>query len=143
MYYNQGKWINKHEYGKWCYYNEYYDDELDLVTTDSLVQSCCNGESEAESHNDPIPHEMFFFFFQKKKNILVYLEKLLTFVNAFTVYKFCNNCIQVKENDSKSVGLFFKNSLSKWGTFEVQEVLLMKDFLFLVPISKETKMYAI
>ena len=27
--YNQGKWINEHEYGKVSYYNEYYDDDLD------------------------------------------------------------------------------------------------------------------
>ena len=33
-YYNQGKWINEHEYGKGWYYNEYYNDDLDLVTTD-------------------------------------------------------------------------------------------------------------
>ena len=32
-YYNQGKWINEHEYGKGRYCNEYYDDDLDLVTT--------------------------------------------------------------------------------------------------------------
>ena len=29
-YYYQGKWINEHEYGKGQYYNEYYDDDLDL-----------------------------------------------------------------------------------------------------------------
>ena len=33
-YYNQEKWINEHEYGKGWYYNEYYNDDLDLVTTD-------------------------------------------------------------------------------------------------------------
>ena len=33
-YYNQGKWINEHEYGKGRYYNEYCDDDLDLVTND-------------------------------------------------------------------------------------------------------------
>ena len=32
--YNQGKWINEHECGKGWYYNEYYNDDLDLVTTD-------------------------------------------------------------------------------------------------------------
>ena len=42
-YYNQGKCINKHEYGKGRYYNEYYDYDLDLVTTD---ENCCSGESE-------------------------------------------------------------------------------------------------
>ena len=50
-YYNEGKWINEHGYGKGQYYNEYYDDELDLVTTD---ESSC---SEAESHNDSVPHD--------------------------------------------------------------------------------------
>ena len=45
-YYNQGKWINEHQYGKgWCY-NEYYNDNLDLVITE---KSSCGGESEAES----------------------------------------------------------------------------------------------
>ena len=48
-YYNQGKWINEHEYGKNRYYNEYYDDDLDLVTTD---ESSCIGKSEVGSHND-------------------------------------------------------------------------------------------
>ena len=33
-YYNLRKWINEHEYGKGRYNNEYYDDDLDLVTTD-------------------------------------------------------------------------------------------------------------
>ena len=45
-YYNQGKWINEHEYKKGRYYIKYYDDDLDLVTTD---ESSCSGESEAES----------------------------------------------------------------------------------------------
>ena len=52
-YYNQGKWINEHEYGKGWYYNEYYDDDLDLVTTD---ESSCSGELEAESHIDSVTH---------------------------------------------------------------------------------------
>ena len=33
-YYNQGRWLNEHEYGKGWYYNAYYNDDLDLVTTD-------------------------------------------------------------------------------------------------------------
>ena len=98
-YYHQGKWINKHEYGKGRYYSEYYDDDLDLVTTD---ESSCIGESEAESHNDSVPHEVFF---GKEKNILISLEKLSTFVNVFTVCKFCNNPIHIKEDNYKSVGL--------------------------------------
>ena len=57
MNYNQGKWINEHEYGKGWYYNEYYNDDLDLVTTDD---GFCIGESGAESHNDSVPHEMLF-----------------------------------------------------------------------------------
>ena len=32
--YYQGKWINKHEHGKERYYNEYYDDDLDLGDND-------------------------------------------------------------------------------------------------------------
>ena len=31
------KWINEHEYEKGRYYNEYYDDDLDLVTTDEAL----------------------------------------------------------------------------------------------------------
>ena len=51
-YYNQGKWINEYEYGKGrC--NEYYDDYLDLETTD---ESSCSGESEAKSHNGSVTH---------------------------------------------------------------------------------------
>ena len=71
--YNQGKWINEHEYGKRPYYNEYYNDGLDLVATD---ESSCSGESEGESHNDFVLHEMFF---AKEKNILVFLEKFINF----------------------------------------------------------------
>ena len=44
-------------------------------------------------------------FFAKEKNILISLEKLSTFVNTFTVCKFCNNSIQVEEDNDKSVGL--------------------------------------
>ena len=47
------------------YYNEYYDDDLDLVTTGERP---CSGELEAESHNGSVPHEMFS---AKEKNILV------------------------------------------------------------------------
>ena len=43
-------------YGKGQYYNERYDDDHDLVTID---KSSYGGESEAESHNDSIPYEMF------------------------------------------------------------------------------------
>ena len=32
-YYSRGKWISEDEYGKgWCY-NEYYDDDFDLIAT--------------------------------------------------------------------------------------------------------------
>ena len=44
------------------------------------------------------------YFLEKKKIILVSLEQLSTFFNAF---KFCNNPIQVKEYNDKSVGLAF------------------------------------
>ena len=47
---------------KGWYYDEYYDDDLYLVTTDENVCS----ESEAELNNDSVPHEMFF---EKEKNI--------------------------------------------------------------------------
>ena len=57
---------------------------------------------EDESHNDSAPHEMFF---GKEKNILVSFEKLSTFVNAFTVCKFCNNPIHAEEDNDKSAGL--------------------------------------
>ena len=43
-YYNQGKWINEHGYGKGRYYNKYYD----LITTD---KSSCSGGSEAKSRS--------------------------------------------------------------------------------------------
>ena len=33
LYYNQGKWINGHKYRKGQYYNECYDDDLNLETT--------------------------------------------------------------------------------------------------------------
>ena len=65
LYYNQRKWINGHKYRKGQYYNEYYHDDLDLVT---IEKTSCSGESEAESHNDSVPHEMFF---AKEKHILV------------------------------------------------------------------------
>ena len=47
------------------------------------------------------------YFLEKKKIILVSLEQLSTFFNAFTVCKFCNNLIQVEEYNDKSVGLAF------------------------------------
>ena len=74
LYYNQGKWINGHKYRKGQYYHEYYDDDLDLVTTD---KNSCNGESEVESYNDSVPHEMFF---AKEKHNLVYIfRKIINF----------------------------------------------------------------
>ena len=91
---DQWLWISKR-----VDYNEYNDDDLDLVTTN---KSSCSGESEVESHNDSVPHEMFF---GKEKNILASLEKLSTFVNAFTVCKFCKNHIQVEKDNDRSFGL--------------------------------------
>ena len=44
-------------------------------------------------------------FFAKEENILLSSEKLSAFVNAFTVTKFCNNSIQVEEDNDKSIGL--------------------------------------
>ena len=44
---------------------------------------------------------MFF----TKENILVCLEKLSTFINAFTFCKFCNNPIHVEKDNDKSFGL--------------------------------------
>ena len=41
-YYNQVYWINKNEYRKGRYSNEYYDNDLDLVTADG---SSSSGES--------------------------------------------------------------------------------------------------
>ena len=49
---DQWTWFEKEPY-----YQEYYNDDFDLVTTG---QSSCSGESEAESHNESVPHEMFF-----------------------------------------------------------------------------------
>ena len=65
LYYNQRKWINGHKHGKGQYCNEYYHDDLDLVT---FEKTSCSGESEAESHNGSVPHEMFF---AKEKHILL------------------------------------------------------------------------
>ena len=73
LYYNQGKWINKHEYGKGRYYNEYYDNDPDLVKTDK--RSC--SKLESGSHNDSVLYEMFF---AKEKYILVSLEKYQLFL---------------------------------------------------------------
>ena len=61
-YYNQEEWINEHEYGKGRYYRKYYDDDLDLVTTD---KSSCSSELEAESHKNSVQHVKCFL--QKKK----------------------------------------------------------------------------
>ena len=82
---------------KGLYYNEYYGDDLYLVTADENVCS----ESEAESNNDSLPREMFF---EKETNILASLEKLSTFVNSFTVCKFCNNPIPVEKDNDKAAG---------------------------------------
>ena len=55
-------------------YNQYYDDNLNLVTTD---ESSSSSELEAESHNDSVPHEMFFqnkktfWYFSKNYQILL------------------------------------------------------------------------
>ena len=97
--YNQEKWIYELEYGKGRYYNEFYDDDLDLVTTD---ESSCSGELEAESHKDSVPQEIFF---AKEESILVFLEKLSAFVNTFTFCKFCNIPVQVEEDNNKSISL--------------------------------------
>ena len=51
--------INKNECGNGRYYNEYYDDDLDLLTTDESS----GGEPEAESHNDHVPHEIIYLNF--------------------------------------------------------------------------------
>ena len=75
-YYNQGKQVNEHDYGKEQYYNKYYNDDLDLITTAENSGS----ESEADSHNDSVPQE---------KNILVSLESLSTLASSFTDCKFC------------------------------------------------------
>ena len=48
-YYNQGKGINEHDYQKGQYYNEYYDNDLDLITHDK--------SSGSESHNESMPQE--------------------------------------------------------------------------------------
>ena len=50
----QGKWIKENEYGKVWYYNEYYNDDIDLVTTD---KSSCSGELKAESQNDSVTND--------------------------------------------------------------------------------------
>ena len=94
---DQWTWFEKEPY-----YQEYYKDDFDLVTTG---QSSCSGESEAESHNESIPHEMFFW--KRRKNILVSSSKVSTFVNAFSVCKFCNNPFQIEEENDKAVGLIY------------------------------------
>ena len=62
-------------------------------------------------------------FFGKEKNILASLEKLSTFVNAFTVCKLWKNPIQVEKDNDRSFGLacFLNIVLSKWEMFEVQD----------------------
>ena len=74
-YYNQGKWFSKHQYGKEQNYNEYHDDDLDLISTDESSGS----DLEAESHNDSVPQE---------KNLLIFLENLSTLASSYTVCKF-------------------------------------------------------
>ena len=54
-YSNQGKCVNEHEYGKGWYYNDYYDGELDLVTTGEIS---CGGESEAELYNNSVSNKL-------------------------------------------------------------------------------------
>ena len=46
-----------------------------------------------------------FFFGKEKKNIFVSSEKVSTFLNAFSAWKFCNNPIQVEEENGIAVGL--------------------------------------
>ena len=106
-----------------------------MVTTD---ESSFSGELEAKSHNDFVPHEMFF---AKEKHILVSLEKLATSVNAFTVCKFCSNPIQVEEDNDKSVGLacFLKmvcqNEMLKAQDKQLNQHLKQKWSIFLDQLS--------
>ena len=55
------------------YYDEYYDGDLNLVTTD---ESSCSGKLEAESYNDSVPHEMFF---GKEKKHFDIFRKIINF----------------------------------------------------------------
>ena len=80
------------------YYDEYYDGDLNLVTTD---ESSCSVKLEAELMT--LYHMKCFL--EKKKSILISLEKLSTFVNAFTPCNFCNNPIQVEEDNDNWLGL--------------------------------------
>ena len=72
-YYNQGKQINEHEYGKGQCCNEHYDDDLNLITTD---ESSCSDEWEDESLNDSVPHEIFF---GKEKNYFCIFRTIINF----------------------------------------------------------------
>ena len=65
------------EYGQAHYCNEYYDDDLDLVKAD---ESSCGGDHLVSSETS-------------------------TFVNAFTVCKFCNNPVQEEKDNDKLAGL--------------------------------------
>ena len=69
-YCNQGKWINEPEYRK-GYYDEYYNDDFDLIATDKGSSSY----SGAESHNVSAPQE---------KNILSSSENLSTLAISLT-----------------------------------------------------------
>ena len=60
-YCNQGKWINEPEYRK-GYYDEYYNDDFDLIATDKGSSSY----SEAESHNVSAPQEKKHFAIFRK-----------------------------------------------------------------------------
>ena len=46
-----------------------------------------------------------FFFGKEKKYIFVSSEKVSTFLNAFSAWKFCNNPIQVEEENGIAVDL--------------------------------------
>ena len=64
-YCNQGKWINGPEYRK-GYYDEYYNDDFDLIATDKSSSSY----SGAESHNASA--------LQEKKHFVIFSK----FINA-------------------------------------------------------------
>ena len=55
MKYNQEKLINEYTYGKGKYYNEYYDDDFDLITIDE----------NSETNNDLLPKEKTLGIFRK------------------------------------------------------------------------------
>ena len=65
------------EYGQAHYFNDYYDDDLDLVKAD---ESSCGGDHMVSSETS-------------------------TFVNALTVCKFCINPVQEEKYNGKLAGL--------------------------------------